>query len=156
MEEQNNIKKLKAIHGKIKKYSAEDDSYYALCKAPNAQTFQAYKERYAEDVYTALVYLFDACVLSEKTYEDDFKLSVANAIVADVKIASSFSIDATPQEDEFKKSAALIRQAFQVDPYKLPITEYYKLLEEALWLQKHQNTQLEAVYMNAFAKIYSN
>ncbi|MEP0263789.1 hypothetical protein [Dokdonia sp.] len=156
MEEQKNIKKLKAIHGKIKKYSSEDNNYYALCKIPNAHIFQIYKEHYTEDIHTALVYLFEACVLSEETYEDEFKLSVANAIVADVKIASSFSIDPTPYEDEFKKSAALIRQAFQVDPYQLPITEYYKLLEEALWLQKHQNTQLEAVYMNAFAKIYSN
>jgi len=151
-----NIQKLKAIHGEIKKYSAEDDSFYTLCKTPSASIFHEYKERYSDNVYEALVYLFEACVLSEETYDQDFKLSVANAIVKDVKDASSFSISATPHEDEFKKSAALIRQAFHLDPYQLPIDEYYKLLEEALWLQKHQNTQLEAVYMNAFAKIYSN
>ncbi|MFT5890161.1 MAG: hypothetical protein ACI9Y7_000250 [Dokdonia sp.] len=151
-----NIQKLKAIHGEIKKYSAEDEHFYTLCKTPSAATFQSYLERYKEDVYEALVYLFDACVLSDETYDDDFKLSVANAIVKDIKVASSFSIDPTPQEDEFKKSAALIRHAFHVDPYQLSIKEYYKFLEEALWLQKHQNTQLEAVYTNAFSKIYSN
>ncbi|WP_299212730.1 hypothetical protein [uncultured Dokdonia sp.] len=156
MMDKKNIQKLKAIHGEIKRYSAEDDHLYTLCKTPNAATFQSYLERYEDDVYEALIYLFDACVLTDETYESDFKLSVANSIAKDVKMASHFSIDPTPQEDEFKKSAALIRQAFLVNPYELPITEYYKLLEEALWLQKHQNTQLEAVYLNAFAKIHSN
>ncbi len=151
-----NIQKLKAIHGEIKKYSAEDDAFYTVCKTPSAYTFQTYQERYKEDVYEALIYLFDACVLSEDTYDTDFKLSVANTIVKEVAVSSSFSIDPTPQEDEFKKSAALIRYAFHVDPYQLSIAEYYKLLEEALWLQKHQNTQQEAVYINAFSKIYSN
>ena len=151
-----NIQKLKAIHGEIKKYRAEDDHLYTLCKTHNAATFQAYLDRYKENVYEALVYLFDACVLTDETYENDFKLSVANSIVKDIKEASSFSIDPTPEEDEFKKSAALIRHAFHVDPYALSIAEYYKLLEEALWLQKHQNKQQEAVYVNALAKIYSN
>jgi len=151
-----NIQKLKAIHGEIKKYSAEDGTFYTVCKTPSAYTFQTYQERYKEDVYEALIYLFDACVLSEETYDTDFKLSVANTIVKEVAVSSSFSIDPTPQEDEFKKSPALIRHAFHVDPYQLAIAEYYKLLEEALWLQKHQNTQLEAVYINAFSKIYSN
>ena len=150
------IQKLKAIHGKIKKYSADDDRFYALCKTPSASVFQDYKERYEDDVYEALIYLFDACVLSEETFETDFKLSVANAIVNDIKKVSEFSINATPYEDEFKKSAALIRQAFHVDPYQLPVDEYYKLLEEALWLQKHQKTQLEAAYVNAFARIHTN
>ena len=152
----NNIQKLKAIHGTIKRYSAGDTDVHTLCKIPSTAIFQEYKERYEDNVYEALVYLFDACVLSEETYDYDFKLSVANAIVNDIKIASEFSINPTPYEDEFKKSAALIRQAFHVDPYALPVNECYKLLEEVLWLQKHQKTQLEAAYVNAFAKIHSN
>lgn len=156
MMDKKQIQKLKALHGEVKKYSAPDDDLYTLCKTPDAATFQSYLEHYKDDVYGALVYLFDACVLIDHTYESDFKLAVANSMVKDIKIASHFSIDPTPQEDDFKKSAALIRHAFLVDPYQLPITDYYKLLEEALWLQKHQNTQREAVYLNAFAKIHSN
>lgn len=150
------IQKLKTLHGEIKKYSAEDDRLYTLCKTPNAATFQSYLEQYKEDVYEALIYLFDACVLTDETYENDFKLSVANSIVKDIKEASSFSINHTPEEDQFKKSAALIRYAFRVDPYALPISEFYKLLEEALWLQEHQNKQQEATYIKALSKIYSN
>lgn len=151
-----NIQELKALHGEIKKYSAEDDHVHTLCKTPDAATFQSYLEQYEEEVYGALIYLFDACVLTDETYENDFKLSVANSIVKDIKEAGSFSINHTPEEDEFKKSAALIRHAFLVDPYKLPISEFYKLLEEALWLQKHQNKQQETAYTNALVKIYSN
>ena len=58
--------------------------------------------------------------------------------------------------DEFKKSAALIRYAFQIDPYQLSIDEFYKLLEEALWLQKHNEKRMENTLMTAFAQTFSN
>lgn len=83
-------------------------------------------------------------------------LSAGNSIVAMIKNDSEFSIDATPQKDEFKKSAALIRYAFHVDPYQLAMDEFYKLLEEALWLQKHNEKRMENTFMTAFAQTFSN
>jgi len=34
--------------------------------------------------------------------------------------------------------------------------EFYKLLEEALWLQKHNDKKLENTIMTAFAQTFSN
>jgi hypothetical protein len=150
------IRKLKVKHGAVLKLTSDDQLTTVYCKKPTFTTFVNYQNKYKENPHEAILFLFQECVLEKGNYDDEFMLSAGNAIVAMIKKDSEFTIDPTPQKEEFKKSAALIRQAFQVDPYQLPMDEFYKLLEEALWLQKHKETRLENTLITAFAKTFSN
>jgi hypothetical protein len=150
------IQELKEKHGTVLKLTSEDQLTTAYCKKPSFNTFLNYQNKYKENPYEAILFLFEECVLNKENYDDDFMLSSGNSIVAMIKKDGEFTIDATPQKDEFKKSAALIRYAFQIDPYQLSMDEFYKLLEEALWLQKHNDKRMENTLMTAFAQTFSN
>ncbi|MBF7092871.1 hypothetical protein IUY40_15150 [Flavobacterium sp. ALJ2] len=150
------IQKLKEKHGTVLKLTSEDQLTIAYCKKPSFNTFLNYQNKYKDNPHEAILFLFEECVLNKENYDDEFMLSSGNSIVAMIKKDSEFSIDATPQKDEFKKSAALIRSAFQIDPYQLSMDEFYKLLEEALWLQKHNDKRMENTLMAAFAQTFSN
>ncbi|WP_166921988.1 hypothetical protein [Flavobacterium poyangense] len=150
------LQNLKEKYGTVLKLTSEDQLTTAYCKKPSFTTFLNYQNKYKGNPHEAILFLFKECVLEKENYEDEFMLSAGNSLVAMIKADSEFAIDATPQKDEFKKSAALIRQAFQVDPYQLTMDEFYKLLEEALWLQKHNEIRLENTFITAFAKTFSN
>lgn len=150
------IQKLKEKHGTVLKLTSDDHLTTTYCKKPSFSTFLKYQNKYTENPHEAILFLFEECVLDKEIYDDEFMLSAGNSIVNTIKKDSEFTIDATPQKDEFKKSAALIRYAFQIDPYQLSIDEFYKLLEEALWLQKHNEKRMENTLMTAFAQLFSN
>ena len=150
------IQKLKEKYGTVIKFTSEDQLTTVYCKKPSFTTFLNYQNKYKDNPHEAILFLFKECVLDKEIYDDEFMLSAGNSLVAMIKNDSEFTIDATPQKDEFKKSAALIRYAFQVDPYQLSMDEFYKLLEEALWLQKHNDKRLENTFMTAFAQTFSN
>jgi hypothetical protein len=150
------IQKLKEKYGTVLKLTSDDQLTTVYCKKPSFTTFLKYQTIYKENPHEAILFIFKECVLAKDTYDDEFMLSAGNSIIAMTKKDSEFTIDPTPQKEEFKKSAALIRKAFQVDPYQLPMDEFYKLLEEALWLQKHKETRLENTLITAFAKTFSN
>lgn len=148
--------KLKEKYGSILKLTSDDRSTIVYCRKPSFTMFLNYQKLYIDNPHEAILYLFKECVLDTENYDDEFMLSAGNSIAAIIKKDSEFTIDPTPQKDEFKKSAALIRQAFQVDPYQLSMEEFYKLLEEALWLQKHSETRMENTFITAFTKTFSN
>lgn len=150
------IQKLKEKYSKILKITSDDQSITIFCKKPTFEIYLNYQNLYKNNPHEAILFLFKECILENENYDDEFMLSAGNSIVETIKKDSEFTIDATPQRDEFKKSAALIRYAFQVDPYKLPMDEFYKLLEEALWLQKHTENRMENTMATAFAKTFSN
>lgn len=150
------LQKLKEKYGTLLKLTSEDQLTTTYCKKPSFTTFLNYQNKYKDNPHEAIMFLFQECVLDQENYDDEFRLSAGNSLVAMIKKDSEFAIDATPQKDEFKKSAALIRHAFQVDPYPLAMDEFYKLLEEALWLQKHNEKRLENTIMTAFAQTFSN
>lgn len=156
MQDEIPIEKLKEKYGTILKLTSADQLTITYSKKPSFNTFQNYQNKYKENPHEAILFLFEECVLDKQKYDDEFILSAGNSIVAMIKKDSEFTIDATPGKDEFKKSAAIIRFAFQIDPYQLPIDEFYKLLEEALWLQKHNEIRMENTLMTAFAKTFSN
>ncbi|MFG4004822.1 hypothetical protein B0A67_10260 [Flavobacterium aquidurense] len=156
MPDQATLQKLKEKYGTVLKLTSDDQIITAYCKKPTFTTFLNYQNKYKDNPHEAILFLFQECVLDEENYDDEFMLSAGNSIVAMIKNDSEFSIDATPQKDEFKKSAALIRYAFHVDPYQLAMDEFYKLLEEALWLQKHNEKRMENTFMTAFAQTFSN
>ncbi|MFH7017194.1 hypothetical protein [Flavobacterium sp. FlaQc-47] len=150
------IQKLKERYGTVLKLTSDDQFITTYCKKPSFNTFLNYQNKYKDNPHEAILFLFKECVLDNENYDDDFMLSAGNSIVNIIKKDSEFTIDATPQKDEFKKSAALIRSAFHLDPYQLSIDEFYKLLEEALWLQKHTEKRMENTLMTAFAQTFSN
>jgi len=156
MSDETVIQNLKEKYGTVLKLTSADQLTIAYCKKPSFNTFLNYQNLYKDNPHEAILFLFKECVLDPENYDDEFMLSAGNSIVAMIKKDSEFTIDATPQKDEFKKSAALIRQAFQVDPYQLSMDEFYKLLEEALWLQKHNEKRMENTLMTAFAQTFSN
>ncbi|MBE8725816.1 hypothetical protein [Flavobacterium hungaricum] len=156
MLDETTIQNLKEKHGSLLKLTSDDQLVTVCCKKPSFNTFLNYQTKYKDNPHEAILFLFKECVLENENYEDEFMLSAGNSIVEMIKKDSEFAINPTPQKDEFKKSAALIRAAFQVDPYQLPMDEFYKLLEEALWLQKHTETRLENTLITAFAKTFSN
>ncbi|MBS7233611.1 hypothetical protein KHA90_21590 [Flavobacterium psychroterrae] len=156
MADEISIEKLKEKYGTILKLTSDDQLITTYCKKPSFNTFLNYQNKYKDNPHEAILFLFKECVLDQEKYDDEFMLSAGNSIVALIKKDSEFTIDAMPQKDEFKKSAALIRAAFQVDPYQLSIDEFYKLLEEALWLQKHTEKRMENTLMTAFAQTFSN
>lgn len=150
------IQNLKEKYGQILKLTSDDQSITAYCKKPTFEIYLKYQKLYKDNPHEAILFLFKECLLEKENYNDEFMLASGNSIIEMIKKASEFIINPTPQKDEFKKSAALIRYAFQVDPYKLPMDEFYKLLEEALWLQKHNDNRMESTMMAAFAKTFSN
>jgi len=150
------IQNLKEKHGSLLKITSDDQLVTVYCKKPSFNTFLNYQNIYKDNPHEAILFLFKECLLEKENYNDEFMLSSGNSIVEIIKKDSEFIIDATPQKDEFKKSAALIRYAFHVDPYQLPMDEFYKLLEEALWLQKHNEKRMENTLMTAFAQTFSN
>ncbi|UPZ17780.1 hypothetical protein [Flavobacterium humidisoli] len=150
------IQNLKEKYGSLLKLTSDDQMVTVYCKKPSFNTFLNYQNIYKDNPHEAILFLFKECALENEIYEDEFMLSAGNSIVEMIKKDSEFTIDVTPQKDEFKKSAALIRYAFQVDPYQLPTDEFYKLLEEALWLQKHNEKRMENTFMTAFAQTFSN
>lgn len=156
MRDEISIQKLKEKYGSVLKLTSADQLTVAYCKKPSFTTFLNYQNLYKENPHEAILFLFKECVLDPEDYDDEFMLSAGNSIVEMIKKDSGFSIDSTPQKDEFKKSAALIRHAFQVDPYHLSMDEFYKLLEEALWLQKHIEAKMENTLITAFTKTFSN
>lgn len=156
MSDETVIQNLKEKYGTVLKLTSADQLTITYCKKPSFDIFLNYQNLYKDNPHEAILFLFKECVLDQKNYDDEFMLSAGNSIVAMIKKDSEFVIDATPQKDEFKKSAALIRYAFQVDPYKLSMDEFYKLLEEALWLQKHNEKRMENTLMTAFAQTFSN
>ena len=156
MSDEITIQKLKEKYGTVLKLTSDDQLTSTYCKKPSFNIFINYQNKYKENPHEAILFLFKECLLDNKIYDDEFMLSAGNSIAAMIKKDSEFSIDSTPQKDEFKKSAALIRYAFQVDPYQLSMDEFYKLLEEALWLQKHNDKKLENTIMTAFAQTFSN
>ncbi|KQB39472.1 hypothetical protein [Flavobacterium aquidurense] len=156
MPDETTIEKLKEKYGTVLKLTSEDLLTTTYCKKPSFTIFLNYQKKYKDNPHEAILFLFKECVLDQQIYDDEFMLSAGNSIVAMIKNDSEFTIDPTPQKDEFKKSAALIRYAFQVDPYQLSIDEFYKLLEEALWLQKHNDKRLENTFMTALAQTFSN
>lgn len=156
MSDETAIQNLKEKYGTVLKLTSADELTSAYCKKPSFNIFLNYQNLYKDNPHEAILFLFKECVLDPENYDDEFMLSAGNSIVEMIKKDSEFSINATPQKDEFKKSAALIRYAFQVDPYKLSMDEFYKLLEEALWLQKHNEKRMENTLMTAFAQTFSN
>lgn len=156
MSDETILQKLKEQYGTILKLISEDQQTTAYCKKPTLEIFLKYHSIYKDNPHEAILFLFEECVLEKGNYDDEFMLSAGNSIVSMIKKDSEFTIDATPHKDEFKKSAALIRHAFQTDPYQLATDEFYKLLEEALWLQKHNEKRMENTLMTAFAQTFSN
>ncbi|TDX11206.1 hypothetical protein [Flavobacterium sp. S87F.05.LMB.W.Kidney.N] len=156
MTDEISIQNLKEKYGKILKLTSDDQLITVYCKKPTFDIYLEYQNKYKDNPHEAILFLFKECLLDKESYDEEFMLSAGNSIVATIKKDSEFTINATPQKDEFKKSAALIRYAFQVDPYKLPMDEFYKLLEEALWLQKHSDSRMENTMITAFAKTFSN
>lgn len=150
------LQKLKEKYGTVLKFTSDDQLTIAYCKKPSFKTFLNYQDKYKDNPHEAILFLFEESVLDKENYDDEFMLAAGNSIVAIIKKDSEFTIDATPQKDEFKKSAALIRYAFQIDPYQLSIDEFYKLLEEALWLQKHNEKRMENTLITAFAQTFLN
>ncbi|MFK7000209.1 hypothetical protein [Flavobacterium oreochromis] len=143
MEKNKALEKWKEKVGNILKFSTSDEIAY--CRIPTYEIFLEYQKNYKNDVHQAILTLFNQCLLTVDTYSDEFSLSSGNALVEKMQQYSEFSINPTPFEDEFKKSAALIRYMFKVDPYQLNMDDFYKMLEEALWLQKHNNNKLEDI-----------
>ncbi|MEP6804877.1 MAG: hypothetical protein ABI892_10185 [Flavobacterium sp.] len=156
MPDEIDIQKLKEKYGTVLKLTSVDQLITTYCKKPTFNIFLDYQNKYKNNPHEAILFLFKKCVLDNENYDDEFMLSAGNSIVEMIKKDSEFTIDPTPQKDEFKKSAALIRSAFHVDPYQLSVDEFYKLLEEALWLQKHTEKRMENTLMTAFAQTFSN
>ncbi|AXT59703.1 hypothetical protein D1816_04810 [Aquimarina sp. AD10] len=133
-----------------------DDDEVAYFKTPTLSVLDTYNDMKENDVYKALEFLFNACVLENNEYEDEFLLSAGKSLVQKVITDKSISINSETGKDEIKKSAALVRHYFNVDPYDLGVDEFYKLLSEALWLQDHKNKQLEFAIANVLVKTFGN
>ncbi len=132
-----------------------NDDEVAYLKSPTLSVLDRYNDMKGDDVYKALQYLFNECVLEDQEYEDEFLLAAGRSLIqktAEVKQ----QISKETGQDEIKKSAALVRHYFNVDPYELPVDEFYKLLAEAIWLQDHKNKQLEFTIANVLVKAFGN
>ncbi len=149
------IQNWKAAYGEIVKVQSEDEVAYL--RKPSVGEIEEYNQLKTDDVYQALEFLFKKCVLEqEKEYEDEFVLSVAKSLLEKLPDAGDSVLSKETGVDGIKKSAALVRHFFHVDPYKLPIDEFYKLVGEALWLQDHKNKQLEVALANVLVKTFAN
>ncbi len=132
------------------------DEEVAYLKKPTVAIVEEFKRLKEEDVYTAMSYLFKECVLEKKEYEDEFILSASKSLLEKIPEATDSTINKEAGLDGMKKSAALVRHFFNVDPYALVIDEFYKLVAEALWLQEYKNKQLEATLSEIIVKTFAN
>lgn len=138
----------------IKVQSDEEIAYF---KKPTLSIMDRYTVMKEEgNVYEALEYLFYQCVLEQKEYEDEFVLSAGKSLIRQSTIDKTHTISSQTGKDEIKKSAALVRHYFHIDPYDLPIDEFYKLVSEALWLQEHKNKQLEVTLATILVRTFAN
>lgn len=149
------IREWKAVHGEILKVQSEEE--LAFLKKPSVKEIEQYNQLKEEDTYHALEFLFYKCVLEEnKSYEDEFVLSATKSLIEQLPNANDSVLSKESGVDGIKKSAALVRHFFHVDPYELSIDEFYKLVGEALWLQEHKNKQLEVALANVLVKTFAN
>ncbi len=148
------IKRWKQQYKEIFKVQSDEDTAYF--KRPTLSVMDQYNSIKEGDVYRALEYLFNECVLEQKDYEDEFLLSAGKSIIQQSVVDKGNGINNETGSDEIKKSAALVRHYFHIDPYELPIDEFYKLLSEALWLQEHKNKQLELALANVLVRTFAN
>lgn len=149
------IKEWKAVHGEILKVQSEEE--LAFFKKPSVREIEQYNQLKEEDTYQALEYLFYKCVLEQdKYYEDEFVLSASKSLLEQLPKVNESVLSKESGVDGVKKSAALVRYFFHVDPYELSIDEFYKLVGEALWLQEHKNKQLEVALANVLVKTFAN
>ena len=146
------IKEWKKEHKEVIKITS--DGEIAYLKKPNVATVQEFKKQKGDDLYKAIAYLFKECILEEKEYEDEFILSAGRSLIEKIPQATESTIGKEIGVDEIKKSAAMVRHFFNVDPYALPIDEFYTLVAEALWLQEYKNKQLEITMSNVLLKTF--
>ncbi len=132
-----------------------NDDEVAYLKSPTLSVLDRYNDMKGDDVYKALQYLFNECVLEDQEYEDEFLLAAGRSLIQKTT-ENGQQINKETGQDEIKKSAALVRHYFNVDPYELPVDEFYKLLAEAIWLQDHKNKQLEFTIANVLVKAFGN
>lgn len=149
------IRDWKAQYKNVVKIQSDDEEV-AYLKTPTLTELDAYNNLKQEDVFKALQYLFHTCILENTTYEDEFLLSASRALVEHVASFQKETINNNTGYDDIKKSAALVRHYFHVDPYQLPTEEFYKLVSEALWLQDHKNKQLEYTIANVLVNTFGN
>ncbi|MDI9309220.1 MAG: hypothetical protein QM535_03300 [Limnohabitans sp.] len=154
MKKTNEIETWKKEYIEILKFTLEDQVAY--CKVPTYEIYLKFKQLGETKKHEAILQLFNDCLLNKGEFDDEFQLSSGNELINKIKEYHQFSISAVPGEDEYKKSAALIRYYFKVNPYELTMKEFYKLLEEALWLQKHNNNKLENIVQKVITETYSN
>jgi len=137
-------------------YKIEYDDEIAYLKKPTVTTIQKYKQEKEKDVYQALAILFKECVLEEKYYDDELILAVAKSLLQKLPQVTDTIISKETGEDEIRKSAALVRHFFNVNPYNLPIDEFYQLVAEALWIQEYKNKQMEVAFANVLVQTFAN
>ncbi len=140
----------------LKITSEEDENVCAYFARPTLETMNKYQKLVDDDVYKALQTVFERCVQGDQEYDDEFVLSAGKALVQQMILDKSTAINNEVGKDEVKKSAAIVRHHFKVDPYQLPTNEFYKLLTEALWLQQYQQKQWEFVITKALVNVFSN
>lgn len=148
------VQEWKKQYGEIVKVQSEEEVAYL--KKPLVLEVEKYKQLKEKDVYLALEFLFKKCVLEDKDYEDEFILSASKSLLDSLPRANESIISKEIGTDEIRKSAALVRHFFHIDPYTLSIDEFYKLVAEALWLQEHKNKQLEVALANVLVKTFAN
>lgn len=140
----------------LKISSPEDDSIYAHCKRPTLEILNEYQKLAAQEPYKALQMVFEKCAEGDLDHDEEFVLAAGKALVQQMILDKETAINNEVGQDEIKKSAAMVRHYFKVDPYQLPTNEFYKLLSEALWLQEHQQKQWEFVITKSLVTIFSN
>ncbi|CAL2094690.1 hypothetical protein [Tenacibaculum sp. 190524A05c] len=149
------LKEWKLKFGELIKVQSEEEVAYL--KRPTVSEIEEYNKLKKEDAYLALEFLFKSCVLEyDKSYEDEFILSASKSLLEELPEANDFILSKESGVDGIKKSAALVRHFFHVDPYELSIDKFYKLVGEALWLQEHKNKQLEVALANVLVKTFDN
>ncbi len=139
----------------IKIYSDENKDEYAYCKLPTIAIIEAYNQLREENIYKALQEVFTSSVLGSLAYDNEFMISAGKALIQQVMVDKKHTINRESGKDEMKKRAAIVRHYFHVDPYQLPINEFYKLVEEALWLQEEAKNQLEQVITKTMENHFS-
>ncbi len=152
---QDRIQHWKVQYKNVIKIQSEDDEV-AYFKIPTLTELDTYNTLKQDDVFKALQYVFNTCLLENNAYEDEFLLSASKSLLEHVASYQNVTINNDTGYDEIKKSAALIRHYFNLDPYQLPTDEFYKLLSEAIWLQEHKNKQLEFTIANVLVKTFGN
>lgn len=153
------IKIWKEKHAQIIRITSDDGNQEAYFKKPTLAVLQDYLNQKETDVFQALQGLFENCILQldedSYNYEDEFVLSAAKGIVKNIESEKPTGINKAHNKDVIRKTAALIRHYFNIDPYKLSTTEYYKLFDEVSWLEQHKKKQLESAMASVLAKVFT-